>query len=170
MAAVGSMNAGLKAAGITYSAISAWKDAKSQKAMLRYQAKVAENNAQVAEWQAQQEQEVGASMEQASRLRTGQIYGAQRAAMAANGIDLGEGVATDVLTATRYLGERDALTIRDNAARNAWALRIKKQNYLDDAAVSRASASAISPGQAVFGSLLGNAGAVSDSYKTFTGG
>ena len=157
------------AAGLGFSMVSAYKQAQAQKAMMRYQAKVSANNAQVAEDQAQQEGVVGAQMEQASRLRTAQMFGSQRASMAANGIDLGEGVATDILTSTRAMGEQDALTIRDNTARRQWAMRVQGQNYIDESGASNASASVISPGMSAVGSLLGNASAVASIYKNYKG-
>ena len=88
--------------------------------------------------------------------------------MAANGLDLGEGSPVDVLASTKYLGEQDALTIRDNAARRAWAGRIDKQNLLDEAASAKATASSISPFMASVGSLLGDAGSVSSAYESYS--
>jgi len=152
-------------AQIGYNMAAAYQQAKAQKAIMRYKAQVSKNNAQVAEWQAQQGEKVGVSQEQASRLRTADLYGTQRAVMAANGIDLGEGVATDVLGTTKFMGERDALTIRDNAARKAWAARIQKTNFLNEAAFGEATADAINPWGSALGSLMGNAGAVADIYK-----
>lgn len=159
----------MQAAGIGWSAVSAYKQANQQKDVLRYQAKVSQNNAQIAEWQAQQALTAGAQQEQVSRVRTAGLEGAQRAAMAANGIDLGEGNATDILATTKFMGEREALTIRDNAARQAWANRIQKQSYLDDANVNNANAAAINPGLASIGSLLGSSGTVASMWKTYQG-
>lgn len=156
-------------AGMGYNMAAAYQQARAQKAIARYKAQVAKNNAQVAEWQAQQEERIGAFEEQNSRLRTADLYGTQRAVMAANGIDLGEGVATDILATSKYMGERDALTIRDNAARKAWAARVQKSNFLNESAFSTATANAISPFGAAIGSLLGDAGAVSDVYKQYKG-
>ena len=159
----------LQAAGMGFSAVSAYKEAQSQKAVLRYQAKVAANNAQIAEFQAQQEEYAGAIGEQASRLRTAGVVGSQRAAMAANGIDLGEGNASDILATSKFMGERDALTIRDNAARAAWGARVQKQNYLDESSYDNANAAAINPTLASVGSLLGNSSTVASMWKTYKG-
>lgn len=155
---------------IGYDMTAAFQQARAQKALMKYKAKIAKNNAQIMEYQAQQEGEIGAAREQVSRLNTAQMFSAQRAAMAANGIDLGEGVATDVLASTKFMGERDALTIRDNAARNMWAIRLKKQGYLDDAAFETANANSISPFGSALGSLMGNAGTVASMYKTYQAG
>lgn len=159
----------MQAAGIGFSAVSAYKQAQSQRDALRYKARVDANNAQIAEWQAQQELAGGVVAEQASRLKTAQVTGAQRATMAANGIDLGEGNATDVLATTKFVGEQDALTIRDNAARSAWGARIQAQNYLDDSRVANATADSVNPLLASVGSLLGSAGTVSSIWKSYKG-
>lgn len=54
---------------------------------------------------------------------TRRLMGAQRAAGAASGIDLSSGSALDILVATAGIGEQDAQTIRNNAAREAWGYR-----------------------------------------------
>lgn len=153
-----------QAAKVGYGITSSYKEAQAKKAQLRYQSRVARNNAQLAEWGAQQETIVGRSEEQASRMRTAQIFSGQRAAMAANGVDLGDGSAVDVLASTRFMGERDALTIRDNAARRAWGLRIQKMNFESEAKMLEAGASAVSPFSAMLGSLMGNASSVASMY------
>lgn len=139
------------------SMVGAMNQANAQKATLGYEAAVADNNAKVAEYQAQQALNIGAQQEQNSRLKTAQVFGAQRASLAANGIDLGQGSATDILTTTVHTGEVDALTIRDNAARQAWANRVQAQNDTSNAAATRASASAIDPTYAGLTSLMGSA-------------
>ena len=46
------------------------------------------------------------------RLQTRRVKGAQRAALAANGVDIGVGSAAESLATTDIVGERDANTIR----------------------------------------------------------
>lgn len=140
----------MSAFGTGMSAGGTYGRAKSQQQML-------DAEADLANIQAQQALEAGATAEQNSRLRTGAVYSEQRANMAANGVDLGTGSATDLLTSTKYLGERDALTIRDNATRTAWS-------YRAGAAVDRSVAGDISPGMDAFTSLLGGSTSVADSW------
>ena len=138
------------AAGAVLGAASSYGNAKAKKGALRQQA-------QVDEWQAEQALNAGADQEQSSRLQTAQVFGKQRANMAANGVDLGEGSATDVLASTKLIGEHDALTIKDNASRTAWG-------YRTNAAVATAQADNIDPWASATGSLLGSAGSVSASW------
>lgn len=153
-----------QAAGAGAQAVGAANSAKAQKRSLLYDAQVADNNAQIAEWQAQDAVRSGQLEEQGLRMQVAAVKASQRVSMAANGIDLTEGSAVDVLTSTDYLGERDALTIRDNALKTAWGYRTQGTNYQDNARNTRAGARQISPGMAAASSLLGNAGSVASGW------
>lgn len=150
------------------SAVGASNSAKAQKAGLDYQADVASNNAQIAEWQAQDAIRQGQDQEQQSRLRYATTKSTQRAALAANGVALDEGSAVDILTSTDYMNEMDASTIQANAARSAWGYRTQGTNYSDNSTALRAGAGAISSGSAAGLSLLGSAGQVSQSWYQYS--
>lgn len=62
------------------------------------------------------------------RRRNAQVLGAQRARLAASGIDLTEGSAASIPTDADYFGSIDEQTVRDNAAREAWGLRVQGTN------------------------------------------
>lgn len=144
-------------AGALMSAQGASDQAQAQKDALAYQSQVSANNAQYSEWQAEDALNQGDTAEDKQRLQTAQLKGTQRASLAANGVALGEGSALDILTATDYMGEQDALTIRDNAARQAWGYRTQGQNYTDNAGLLANSSSNISPSNAAGTSLLTSA-------------
>jgi hypothetical protein len=55
------------------------------------------------------------------------VIGTQRAEFAAQGVDVGSGSAVDVQKDTAYQGEIDALTLRTNAAREAWGYTVEAQ-------------------------------------------
>lgn len=59
------------------------------------------------------------------RLRTGQMIGTQRVAQAANGGLVNEGSNARIQEDTAALGELDALTIQNNAAREAYGLKVQ---------------------------------------------
>lgn len=83
------------------------------------------------------------------RRATRDFIGSQRTGFAANGVDVNSGSAANIQDDTAALGELDALTIRNNAAREAWGYRTQSaQNQL---AARNAKASSKS---AVFGTLL----------------
>lgn len=54
-----------------------------------------------------------------------QILGSQRANFAAQGIALDSGSAQDIQTETSEMTALDALTVRNNAAREAWGIRFQ---------------------------------------------
>lgn len=143
--------------GAGFGAMSARTQAQGQKNMLGYEAQVAGNQAAIAGYQAEIVQQVGANREQDSRLQTAQQFGAERAHMAASGVDLGQSSATDVLVSTEYMGERNAMMIRDDTNRQVWNDRNQQAMYLADQKAKLAQADAINPDMAAFGSLLGSA-------------
>ena len=158
---------GLMAAGVASNAVGAYKTAQGQKAALDYQSAVAENNQKIADYQAQIALQNGAIEEQASELKTASLKGDQRAALAANGVDLGVGSAAEIIATTEAMGKRDALTIRDNASRQAWALQEQGKGYASEAAMDAATSAAISPWASAASSLLSGAGSVASSYYRY---
>lgn len=59
------------------------------------------------------------------RQETGQLIGAQRTAFASNGVDVNTGSAGQVQNDTAALGELDALTLVNNAAREAYGYKVQ---------------------------------------------
>ena len=157
-------NLALMGIGAVGSAFGAYYSAKTAKNNLRFQAQMAEINARTAELGAKGQLLRGEREVQASKLKTSQLKGSQRASMAANGIDLGEGTAGQVLTTTDVMGEIDANTIAANAISSAWGYRMQAENYRGEAAVGRATASGISPAGSALSSLLSDSGQVASSW------
>ena len=106
----------------------------------------------------------GTKAEQAQRLKVAQLKSSQRAGFAARGVALDEGSPLAILQDTDMMGEMDALTIRDNAEKEAWGARMQGANYSSDSAMLSARSGAESPTGAAFGSLLTGAGAVASSW------
>ena len=101
------------------------------------QAGLADYNAQVAELQAQDAVERGKEEEGKFRSQVRGAVGQQRAGIAANGVDVGFGSAVDVQADAAYLGELDALTIRNNAAREAWGYKVEAYDSRQRAKIAR---------------------------------
>lgn len=138
----------------------------AQAAASRYNAQVAEMNATMADRAAKDAMERGAAEEQKKRMEIASIQGRQRAAMGANGVDMTFGSPLDTLVDTATMGELDALTIRRNAAREAYDYEVQGVNYRSDATLSRMNARS-----AKTGGYLGAAGTVlgggADAYKSY---
>ena len=71
--------------------------------------------------------------EQASRLNYARLMSTQRATLAANGVELGEGSALRIQTDTAYLSDVDAATIHANGFRAALGYRQQETNSLIEA-------------------------------------
>lgn len=150
--------------GAASQAIGTFYAAKSQQDNLKFQAEMAKINARMAETQAQHiMDEAQAAIGQVG-LKAGKIKGAQRAALAASGVQLGIGSAKEVVASTDIMKEVDALTINANAVRAAGAARMQGANYAAQGAMAQASASTISPYLMAGTSLLTGAGQVASSY------
>lgn len=148
---------GLKGADAGFSAMSARTSAQNNKNMLGFEAQQYANSAAIAGYQAQLDQQAGALREQNSRLQTADQFGAQRARMAASGIDLGQGSAPDVLASTEYMGERQAMMIRDDTNRQVWQDRVQQYQAQAQQQAALAKMNAINPDMMAFGSMLGSA-------------
>lgn len=154
----------LTVAGSISNVFGSYFSARGQRAALRYQAEIADINARLSELGAQSALRRGQREEQGVRLRTARLKSSQRVALAANGIDLGQGSAQEILNTTDVMGEIDANTVAANAVRDAWGYRTQGVNYQNEALMKRATASAISPIGAAAGTLLGEAGSVSKTW------
>lgn len=157
----------MQGAGAASSAIGSYYSAQANKSSLNQTADMADINARMSESAAQATLLTGQREVQKSQIATANLKGTQRASLAANGVDLGEGSAKDILTSTDVMGEADANTLQANAVRSAWGYRTQAVNQTNQANMSRAAASAISPSTSAVTSLLGSAGAVASNWYQY---
>jgi hypothetical protein len=150
--------------GAISSAYGAFSQARSTRLQLELQADLSLINARMSESAAQSELLRGQRSEQGLRLKTAGLKSSQRAAMAANGIDLGSDTAINVLTSTDVMGEIDAKTVQVNAVRAAWGYRTQGVNSENTARMARANAKGSDPMAAAASSLLGSAASSSMNY------
>lgn len=92
---------------------------------LAYQAQVANYNADIAAAE-------GEARSDRQMLKTAATVGAIKVAQAASGIDITKGSAPMVQESARRLGKYDALTIRSDAAREAFGYRTKAKALLEE--------------------------------------
>lgn len=155
-----------QAAGAVTSAVGSYFSSATQKINLKGQAALADTNARISELGAQSALLQGQQQVGALTLRAGQLKSSQRAAMAANGIDLGTGSAAELQASADIMKEIDTNTLTANAVRSAWGYRTQATNFQNEALTKRATAGAISPGMSAASSLLGSAGSVATSWYT----
>lgn len=113
------------------------KSAGANAAANNYKAEMADNNAAIATQQAQWAAEVGEQSVGAAGLKTRATEAGIKANQAASGIDVNEGSAVQVQDSVRQLGMLDALTIRSNAARQAYGYQVEASNQKAQAELYR---------------------------------
>lgn len=155
--------------GALLSGFGAYSKSSSDRAALNYEAQVKENAAQVDDWRAADAVRRGTLTEANARLKAGQVAGTQTANLAARGLDLGKGSAYNILSDTKYMSDVDAATIRDNTAKEAWALRTSAGTERGNADALHKRAGMENPLFAFSNSLLTGAGAVAKSWYRLRG-
>jgi hypothetical protein len=94
-----------------------------------------------------------------------QTVASQRAAMAANGIDVNAaGTAQNVQESTKYITDQNVQTITANAARAAMGYTQQEQSDIANSAAYRAAAASVSPTLAGASSLLTSATGVASNW------
>lgn len=142
---------------------------KAAQAQANYQAAVANNNAKLAEWQAQDAIERGKEEERQHRTQVQRFLGSQRAAIAGSGFEMGDETSLSLLSDTAAQGELDALTIRSNAEREAWGYKVQGSNYQADAGLARmrGQSAASSSMWAAGSDLLSGAAKFGSTYQDY---
>lgn len=164
MGGLGGASMALSLGGLFSSAIGSFYSAQTQKYQLKTQAIMADTNAHIAELGAQSALAQGEHEINNQTLQAGHLKSTQRTAMAANGIDLGEGNAAEIQASTEIMKEADKNTLQANAIKNAWGYRMQGTNFTNEALTARNMSSAISPLASGFTSLLGGAGGVASNW------
>lgn len=150
--------------------------ARQQQQAAIYQAQVAANAQKVAEWQAEDALKRGKIAEEERRTKTRLQIGQQRAALASMGADINDGSNVDIIGDTAAVGEKDALTIRSNADRDAFDRRLVAANYGGDAAMQtyaartladRANSYEANSWIGVGSNLLAGASTVADKWSMY---
>lgn len=156
----------LAIAGAVTSAGGAVANGISQSNQAAYSAQIASNNAAIAGQNANYAVQAGQAKEQASRMKTAGIIGQQKAIQGSSGLDVNSGSNVDVRKSTAELGELDALTIRNNAAREAYGYQTQGSNFTAQAGLDKtASSNDLTAGFISGGSsILGSASSIGEKF------
>ena len=123
----------------------------------------ADENARLQELQADEIEKQGQQEASLFRRKARGLIGKQRAALAAQGIDVGTGTAADIQAETAEIAEQDASQIRINAIRQAFGVRTaaintRSQGEFDQIAGRAAARNAL---------ITGGLGAVTSATSAF---
>lgn len=130
----GNFSLGAQLAGGLLGAFGAFQAGRADAGASKYQAQVARNNAAFAEAQAAELErraeinardaiERGQQIQVDKALEYRKLIGRQIAALAANGVDVGDGSSLEIISDTHALAALDQETIRANAEREAIAIK-----------------------------------------------
>jgi len=132
------------------------QQSKAIKAQAKYQKQMADQNAKMAETQAQDALARGDRSAQDVKKQGQRVIGAQRVALAAQGINLDSGTALELQQDTAAQAARDAVTVRNNAWREAWGYKVEAINQTAQGAFIQATAKS----QSAFTLMTGGAQAI----------
>lgn len=146
----------------TITALGSFGITKHSNAAAQAQANIARINAQMMERQYQATLRASESVIVSKTMAAGRVKSAQRAALAANGIAVGEGSAAEMQASTDIVKEMDVNQIKSNALAEAWGYRWKGLDYENQALQAEAKKA---NQWDVFGTtLLGGASQVANNY------
>jgi hypothetical protein len=137
IAAIAAIGVGVSVYGQWKAGQAAKKAGEAEHAAADSGAELQDYNAGVADLQAQDALDRGAEEEHRFRQGVDVLIGSQRAGIAAGNIDVGFGSALDVTHDAAFLGNLDALTIRNNAKREAWGFSRQAEDLRKRAVIAR---------------------------------
>lgn len=142
--------------------------ATATEAQGEFEALQLERNAGYADAQGQDALARGRQAEGAQRRGMRGLAGSQRAALAASGVNIDSGSAADVVENDQQIGELDALTIRNNARREAWGYGVQSSDLRQQAGMVRAGAgnTAAALRRQGISTLLSGAGELANIYSS----
>lgn len=120
-------------AGGVVGGVSSYQQGKAQQAQYNYQAKVNEENAKIAQENANVQRQQGIEEARLQRIKAASTIGSQKTAMAANGVDITQGTAVDVIADTAAIGELDALQTQYNYEMKARGYEAQAGNFQNQA-------------------------------------
>jgi hypothetical protein len=121
----------------TLSAVGQLKQAQAARKQGNYVGAIEDQNAKFSEMQADDAIARGYEAAFKRRIETNQLAGTSRAAMAAQGIDVNTGSALDIQENNQRIGELDMVTIKNNAARQAWGYQVEALQHRQQAHLAR---------------------------------
>lgn len=146
----------------TITALGSFGISKHSNAAAQAQANIARINAQMMERQYQATLRASEKAIVSKTMAAGHVKSAQRAALAANGIAVGEGSAAEMQASTDIVKEMDVNQIKSNALAEAWGYRWNGVGY--EAQALQSEAQKVNKWDKFGTTLLGGASQVASNY------
>lgn len=166
--AIASLAASVAGAGV--SAMGARNEADATAQSYNYKAIVAQNNAIIANRNAEYATASGATKAQTNDLKTRNLVSSQIVLQAANGLDVNSGTNVDLRKSAEDIGHLDTMTILNNAAQRALGYKTQGMNFTAEGLLDTQSATnAETAGDyKVATSLLGGASSFADKWAGYS--
>ena len=161
---IAGLGAIMGAMGAIQSGFGAYFSAQSTKSSLKFQADMAEINARMAEDTAQSIMQAGEREAGMVSAKYGQAKASAKVSQASRGIQGGVGSAAEEIASIDLAKETDMLTINANTVRQAWAARTQGVNAINQATISRGTASGINPFSSGATSMINGATSVAMNW------
>lgn len=151
-------------------AFGAFQQGQAQAQAAKYNSIVAQHNANQATLNAAMTMEAGNAQVAAEGRKNRATMGEIKAQQAASGINVNTGSTADVQQSAHELGELDALTVRSNAAKEAYGYQVQSKNFEAESQLKKIEASHdleasyINSGT----TFLGSASDASTNYARYT--
>lgn len=142
-----------------------YMQSKAQKDALGYQEKEAEMNAQLQGKMAEDAIARGNRDAQDHMQKAAMMKSSQRAAMAANGVDVSQGTPASILDDTDYMTKVDVGRIKGNAQREAWGYKVGQTNASNTALMLDAQGDNINPGM---NAIMSGVSSVASNWSMFS--
>lgn len=130
--------AALTAASTAISVLGSVQQGKAAKASANYNAQVQQNNAALATQNATLAGRAGAANAEREQMKARANVGAIKASQAANGVNVNTGSAVDVRSGAAEAGLLNAITVRSNAAKEAYGNQTQATSANAQAQLDRA--------------------------------
>jgi hypothetical protein len=161
MCGIAEAGVAMAGASMLFGAVGSARSTSANNAAAEYQARLSEREAQAHEQLRADAMARGKIDADTHRLKVGQVIGSQRASAGGSGFKADVGSALDVVADTASWGEMDALTIENNAAREAYSYGEAATSARLQADLARRSKRSV--GTAVMGSILSGVGPLASS-------
>lgn len=149
--------------------IGALTQGEANKGAAEYNASVAAANAQIAKNKAAMAGAAGTAQVEQAQLQSRAKIGGLVASQAAAGINVNSGSALDVRSSARELGQLNAITVRSNAARQAYGYNVESASETGQQGLYKSEADNAMPAAYLNagGTVLGGVGSAASNYSKF---
>lgn len=156
-------------AGTAISAVGAVSQGQAASEAAKYQSAVDQNNAIIAQQNAQYATAAGTAQAAKLELQTRQQVGAIRAAEAAGNVDVNSGSPLGVQSSQQLLGEMNVATIRNQAQWRAYGAQTQASSFGSQAGLEQSQAGYDATAGTIggVGSILSGASSVGSSLLSF---